>query len=487
MTTVRRQVTRPRVRCHMGLSRREFLASVNLMALPLAPRRQLPNILVILVDDLGWSDLRCYGDRFFETPHLDRLAQEGMRFTNAYAAAPICSASRASILTGRSPARLHFEFVSQHKDTKRQPPNTQLLQPAYTDDLPLGEVTISETLRVADYATGFVGKWHLTQQADHYLGHGSTHGPKQQGFDYASENFGSHPYSYKTRDFSGCPERQFPTDQTTADAIRFLEQNRQHSLLLVYSSYYPHEPVHTRCRWLYEKYAGTPEANGAAADRAMYGAFVEMMDHYIGQLLAAVDRLKLRDNTLVVFTSDNGAHPAYLARNILRGSKWTLYEGGIRVPLIARWPGVIRPGFTCDVPVIGTDLAPTFVRISGASESAYTLDGTDLTPLFMHPAGSGWKPRELVWHFPYYHSPYVLTRPESAIRDGAWKLIYRWEDGSVELYDLVKDIGEHINRSPEQPEVVNRLRGKLLRFLKAVGARIPRPNPEYRVAGESAP
>ena len=212
-----------------------------------------PNVLLILADDLGWSDIRANGGRFADTPNLDRLAREGMRFTQAYSPAPICSASRAAILTGKSPARLNFEFVTKWPDSQ---PTTRhrLLHPPFTLDLPLEERTIAELARDAGYRTGMVGKWHVSQHYEHYLGHSPTHGPLQQGFESAVEAFGSHPYSYKERELGDCEGEGFREDEWADEAVRFLHENREGPFLLYAASYYVHTPVHTRCRELLEKY-----------------------------------------------------------------------------------------------------------------------------------------------------------------------------------------------------------------------------------------
>jgi len=438
-----------------------------------------PNIVFILVDDLGWNELGCYGDSFFETPHLDRLAAQGMRFTNAYAPSPICSSSRAAFLTGRSPARLGFEFVIQSKNSGPEVPNAPLLTPPYAEQLALDEVTIGEALQEAGYVTGFFGKWHVNQHHQGYLGWSPTHGPLAQGFLFGDVDRGSHPYTYSDRGFGDFQSGEYPPHAMTEKAIDFLKNNKGRPMLLYYSSYYVHNPVHTRCKWLYDKFADKPDATGAPADRAMYGAFVAMMDHYIGQLLGSLDELGLSENTVVIFTSDNGGSPAYHFRSVLRGSKWNLYEGGIRVPLIVRWPAAIQSATVCDIPVAGMDIFPTICQLAGVAPAENRpLDGVSIVPLLRDASGKGWNRDTLYWHFPYYIRR-VDTRPQSAIRQGDWKLIYHYEDHRVELYNLANDIGEKIQRRWDQPEKVQLLREALARYLKSVEARMPTPNPEY--------
>lgn len=437
-----------------------------------------PNIVVILADDLGARDLAADGARLAETPALDRLRAQGLAFSAAYAPAPICSASRAALLTGRSPARLHFEFVTKAANAK-PPPDTRLIQPAFPIDLPLEEVTIAEVLAPAGYATGFFGKWHLTQANDRYLGHGSTFGPRQQGFAETDEERGSHPYNYpKGRrppagDFA---PGDYEPDALTERAIRFLREQREGPFLLFLSLYHVHDPVQTRCAWLLEKYRDKAARLGVEASDAQirYAAFVDIMDHLAGRVLGAMDELGLGENTVVIFTSDNGGAPHFTDNGALRGSKWTLYEGGIRVPMIVRWPGVTPPGATCATPVIGTDVLPTLAEIAGASVPANRpLDGVSLRGLLADP-GATLSRESLQWHFPFYHPDFVNETPVSALRRGTLKLVYHYEGPRVELFDLARDPGETTDLSALRPEDAQRLRAELLWELRAVGARFPR-------------
>lgn len=457
-------------------------------ALPAVAER--PNIVFILADDLAWSDLGCYGNRIHDTPNIDRLAKAGMRFTQAYAPAPICSASRAAILTGRTPARLNFEFVTKN-EPGRQQLDVPLQSPPFTLNLQLDEVTMGEALSDAGYATGFFGKWHVNQHYKSYLGWSPSHGPLKQGFGKGSSDFGGHPYAYRAdRSLRNAvvPDGEFPGDALIDQAADFIQAKRETPFFLYLSQYFVHDPVHTRCEWLNRKYRNRLPPN-APEIRASYGAMVETLDHLVGRTLDAIDKAGLADNTLVVLTSDNGGHPNYTSNAPLRGSKWNLYEGGIRVPLIARWPGRIRPGSRSDAVVHACDLLPTFCQVAEAELPGTQLDGVSVVPHLMNTSTAVERRRPLVWHFPYYHpekrfaeSPQDIgvadfvtsqTRPHSAIRSGKWKLLHFYEDDRVELYDLTSDVSEQANLTEQVPEVASRLKSQLTAYLEQAEARLP--------------
>ena len=452
------------------------------------------NILFVVADDLGWHDLACYGSELFDTPHLDRLAREGTRFTQAYAAAPICSASRASLLTGKTPARLGFEFVTK-PEPGYQPVAAPLRAPPFTLDLPLDEVTVAETLGEAGYRTAFFGKWHLNRHYRRYLGWSPTHGPSAQGFDVAEEDFGCHPYSYfndkSKRGFLELADGKFPVDSMTERAIKFVRSRHERPFFLMVSHFFVHTPVHTRIRWLYERYlAKIPADHPRRKALANYGAMVTTLDYHVGQLLAALDASGLADSTLVVFTSDNGGHPEYAGNAPLRGSKWNLYEGGVRVPFLVRWPGKTPSGTTSKALVTGTDLFPTFAEVAGAGMPA-DLDGQSLVAIFQNPTSVP-EPRTFLWHFPYYHpergfakAPQSIgindgftsqTRPHSVLRSGPWKLMHFYEDGRDELYHLPSDLAEQTDRHNSDPVVAADLRKALDTTLDACNARLPTKN-----------
>ncbi len=451
-----------------------------------------PNIVFILADDLGWRDLHCYGSLWHDTPHLDRLAREGTRFTNAYAAAPICSASRAALLTGRSPARLGFEFVTKLPSAKR-PSGHPLVGPPYPLNLPLSEVTLGELLGAAGYATGYFGKWHVSEHTGGYLGWSTTHGPLQQGYAVGNSDFGLHPYGYAAHPelkTSVLPDGDYGRDSLTERAVAFLREKRTAPFFLHLSHYFVHDPIHTRAPWLVQKYAARLPA-GASPQRAEYGAMVETLDHLVGQLLTTLDELNLAQNTLLVFASDNGGNPQYAANGPLRGSKWNVYEGGVRVPWIVRWPGRVPAGATSEVPFIGTDLLPTLAAAAGVKPPVgVTLDGRNVLPLWRGETPTvADREQPLYWHFPYYHpetgwakalpeigiNDFAIsqTRPQSAIRAGDWILIHFYEDDHDELYHLPVDLSEQNNLAAREPERAREMRRQLDDTLRGVGARLP--------------
>ena len=486
--------------CRLGHKREpRLLAHARCCALAIAALLTLPsfaaeppNIVFILADDLGWSDLGCYGSDWLETPRLDRLATEGLRFTNAYAPAPICSASRAATLTGRTTARNKFEFVTKNKPG-RQDFGAPMETPPLTLNLDLGLTTIPELLKKADYETAFFGKWHLNQHYQRYLGWSPTHGPKSHGFDTAVEDFGNHPYSYwgnkKKRSFLDLAEGDFGDDSMTDRAADFVKQDHENPFFLMISHFYVHDPNHTRLGWLHQRYLKKIHEDHPRRDiLAHYGAMVTSLDHHVGELLDAIEEADMVDTTLVVFTSDNGGHPNYAGNDPLRGSKWNLYEGGIRVPMIARWPGAIPEGTTTDTPVIGYDLLPTFAELADLT-APENIDGRSLATTLRNPDTTT-ETRPLFWHFPYYHpegekftnAPDSIgiddgytsrTQPQSAIRDGNWKLIHFHEDEREELYRIDQDPSEQNDLSGAEAGTRALLKGELFRYLEEVDARLP--------------
>ena len=462
-----------------------------------------PNILLIYVDDLGYGDIANFpgasGRSVAETPNIDRLIKSGMSFTNAYSSAPLCSPARAALLTGKSPARLNFEFVTKYKEDslawddprwKALFKNKKLISPPITLNLPLEEVTVAEGLKELGYETGIVGKWHVATHNKVYKGWSLTHGPAQQGFDTAKETFGSHPYN-GTKSLTELKEGQFPEDLLTTEAVKFIEKERKSPFFLMVSHYFVHTPHLKGLQWIEEKYR-SKSSSKISDEELAYAANITLLDHYIGQVLDALDKSGLKDNTLVIFTSDNGGHPRYAHHAPYRGSKWNLYEAGIRIPMVVSWPGKVAANSISASPVIQTDFWPTFMEIGGGKMvNMKKLDGQSIFPLLVGKNIAREKP--LFWYFPYYHpegkkydealqdigvedGKTSQTRPQAAIRKGKMKLIYFFDRDQVELYDLENDSGESIDLSKARPWEADRMKEALLDRLYASNARFPRIN-----------
>ncbi len=435
-----------------------------------APAAQ-PNILFVLVDDMGWMDLRCQGNERLDTPHIDRLAAQGLRFTDAYAAAPVCSPTRAAALTGQSPARLHL--TTHIPDGPRFWPEDAVLQSAKTlDHLPLEHVTIAEKLREAGYATAFLGKWHLSGRAGKE-GQGQLRTyPERQGFgvNLGGCALGGPPTyfdPYRIHNLKSRREGEYLPDRLADETIAFMRAHRDGPFFVCLWNYTVHWPMEAP-KELIEKYE---KRRGPGVKDPRYAAMIEALDAAIGRILKAIDELELTDRTLVVFASDNGGYSGVADNRPLRLGKGYLYEGGIRVPLIVRWPGVVDPGRTSGVPVITTDFYPTFLEAAGLEKDASaTLDGESLMPLLR---GDGELKRDAIYfHYPNY-AWHRSNRLGGAIRRGRYKLIENFDDGSVELYDLEKDIGERKDLSSSMPDLSAQLKRKLDAWQAATGAVMP--------------
>ncbi|MBA2304044.1 MAG: sulfatase-like hydrolase/transferase [Acidobacteria bacterium] len=432
-----------------------------------APSVQVrPNFVVILLDDLGWTDFGCMGSPFYETPNIDRLAAQGMKFSQAYAAAALCSPTRASLLTGKYPARLHItDFIPG-----RPRPHAKLAMPNWTKHLPLAEWTLAEALREAGYATACIGKWHLGD-ADFF--------PEKQGFDCAigGTESGAAPSFFSPYRIATLPDGEpgeYLTDRESLEAVRFIEANKDRPFFL----YLPHHAVHTPIQAkqeLIEKYRlmATP---GAPHSHATYAAMIESADQSVGRVLAKLDELHLAERTIVVVTSDNGGLLAMTKNTPLRAGKGSAYEGGVRVPLLIRAPGIVSPKATCDVPVIACDLYPTMLALAGVPpKPKQIVDGESLEPLLRQ---NGALRREAIfWHYPHYHGQGAT--PYGAIRSGDWRLIEFYDDGRLELYNISEDIGETTNLAGARPGLAESLRRKLDSWRRAVGAQMPTPNPNH--------
>jgi len=428
-----------------------------------------PNVILILADDLGWTDLACYGSDFYETPHIDRLARDGMKFTQAYSACTVCSPTRAAILTGKYPARLHItDWIPG-----LPPENPKLLVPPWTKFLPLEEVTVARALRSGGHVTGSIGKWHLG---------GEEYFPEKHGFDLnAAGSAAPAPPSYfapyKIATLPEGPGGEYITDRIGAEAARFIERQKDKPFFL----YLPHFAVHTPIQGkeaLVQKYRAKKRP-GQRQTNAVYAAMIESLDDSVGRIRSKLDELKLADRTLIIFTSDNGGRVPTTSNHPLRVGKGSCYEGGTRVPLIVHWPGVTKSGSICEAPVISMDLHPTILEVTGMKEAARKgADGASLTPLLRQDGEL--KRDTLFWHYPHYqHYQLGGTTPYGAVRSGDFKLIEFFDDMRVELYNLREDIGEQRNLAAAMPAKVEELRARLHAWRKEVGAQMPSRNPNY--------
>ncbi len=449
-----------------------FLAGCCTFRLPAEPA-QRPNFLFILVDDLGWTDVGCFGSKYYATPSIDRLATQGMRFTDAYAACAVCSPTRASIMTGKYPARLHLtDWIPGEGNA----PAHALCVPAWRQYLPLEEATIAKVLKSAGYVTASIGKWHLG---------GPAYYPEHHGFDLnvAGSDTG-HPASYfwpyegKTHTVPGLKagghEGEYLTDRLTDAAEAFLEANRQRPFFLYLAHYAVHMPLEAK-PGLLAKYRAKPPSGGQ--NNPVYAAMIESVDQSVGRLLSKLEALGLETRTVVVFMSDNGGlWPQATSNAPLRAGKGHPYEGGIREPLIIKWPGATKSGSTCRVPVCSIDFFPTLLEMAGVKPPG-PMDGLSLVPLLKQ---TGPLNRDaLYWHYPHYWSGNTV-RPSGAVRAEDWKLIEFYEDMHVELYNLKEDLGETRDLAGLKPEKTTELRAMLHRWRQEVGAQMPSPNPDYK-------
>jgi len=458
-----------------------------------------PNVVFFLVDDLGWRDLGCYGSTFYETPNVDRLARDGMRFTAGYAACPVCSPTRASIMTGKYPARLATTdyFGAPQPDAWHR--NTRLLPAAYLEHLPLEETTLAEAFHEGGYATFFAGKWHLGPEP---------FWPEHQGFDVNRGGcdwggpYGGKKYfsPYANPRLADGPEGEHLPDRLATETVKFIEASVHHQKpFFAYLSFYSvHTPLMARAdlKAKYEAKAQTVQHNGPGwlpegsrevrqiQDHAVYAGMVEAMDSAVGKVLQALERLGLADNTVVVFMSDNGglstSEGSPTSNVPLRAGKGWLYEGGIREPMIIKWPGTVQPGSECHHPAVSTDFYPTLLEIAGLPPKAQQhLAGVSLVPLLKQ---TGVPDREAIyWHYPHYGNQ--GGAPAGAIRAGDWKLIEWYEDGRRELFNLRDDLGEQHNLAAQYPEKGAALQAKLQAWRTSVNARMPAPNPTYDPQG----
>lgn len=450
------------------------------------------NVVFFLADDLGQRDLGVYGSSFYETPNLDRLAREGARFTRAYAACPVCSPTRASILTGRYPQRTGITDYIGAPQPPRWKRNTLHLPAAYSDRLALEETTLAEVFKAGGYGTFFAGKWHLGPEG---------FWPEKQGFDVNMGGidrggpYGGRKYfsPYENPRLTDGPDGEHLPDRLASEAARYMEKNRDRPFLIYFPFYSVHTPLMAR-EDLKQKYLAKrsllpvtdrfadepPRKVRLSQDHAIYAGMVEAMDAAVGKVLAKIDELGLRENTLVIFTSDNGglstSEGSPTSNLPLRAGKGWLYEGGIREPLIVRWPGVVPAGSVNETIVTSPDFLPTLVEAAGLKPAMQQpSDGRS----FFGSLKSGKTTRRgpVFWHYPHYGNQ--GGAPGAAVVDGDWKLIEWFEQGRVELFNLARDPGETRNLASVELRQVARMRKSLHRWQADVGAKFTVPNPEY--------
>lgn len=423
---------------------------------------------------MGWRDLGCYGSSFYETPNIDRLATQSVRFTDAYAACPVCSPTRASILTGKYPARLH---LTDWIPGRKQWPTARLLTPAFEHELPLDEITLPQLLKPLGYTSASIGKWHLG---------GPEFYPDKHGFDL---NVGGtakgQPASYfgpfHLPNLEGGSKDDYLTDRLSVEAEKFLEANRSRPFFLYLPEFAVHMPLQAKPGAIEHFEA---KANPSAPQHdPVYAGMIASLDENVGRILKKLDDLGLAERTIVFFMSDNGGvmyenkrKQTVTSNAPLRGGKGHLYEGGIREPMMVRWPGVTKPGTVCHDPVISTDFFPTILEMARLKiDPKQPVDGRSLVPLLQ---GSGSLHRDAIyWHYPHYSNQGSV--PSAAIRAGGYKLIEFYEDGRLELYNLASDIREADNLAQRDPKRTAELKQKLRQWRAEVDASMPTPNPNY--------
>lgn len=457
------------------------LLAVALLALASSgqatPLPSKPNIILIFIDDLGWKDVGCYGNDFIDTPRIDRLASEGLRFTDFYAAGAVCSPTRCAVQSGQNQARIG---ITAHIPGHWRPFD-RVITPLTAMAMPLDTVTVAESLKTAGYATGYIGKWHL--------GNGPEFQPDHQGYDFSAVIGGPHlpgKYRVQSAEIPKPAPGQYRTEYEADLSVDFIRRHKEQPFFLMVSPFAVHIPLGAMSAKV-EKYKARAAGTGRKLPHPVYAAMVEHCDDMVGRILDTVEEQGLTGRTMVVFTSDNGGlyrrydyNPAadddVTSLAPLKGEKGSLHEGGIRVPLIIKYPPLVRPGSVSSEPTISYDFYPTFADLAGARlPENQTIDGKSLRPVMQDPAARLDRPA-LHWHYPHYHH----DRPASAIREREWKYIeYLDGTGDVELYQISEDIGETQNLAQEKKGRAADLQRKLNLWRQSVSARMPIPNPHY--------
>ncbi len=453
-----------------------------------------PNVLFILADDLGYHDLSCMGSQYYETPNIDRIAESGMIFTDGYASCQVCSPSRASIMSGKSPARHGItDWIGARtgEEWRKAGRFNKLLPPEYVHNLPQEYVTLPEAMKEAGYKTFFTGKWHLGSEGSWPTDHGFD--INRGGWDKGSP-IGGYFSPWENPTLENEIERENLSMRLAKETVSFLQENKDTSFFAYLSFYAVHGPIQTtQEKWA--KYRQKAEEMGIAEtgfemgrflpirqvqDNPVYAGLVEAMDDAVGLVLDALEEMELDENTIIIFTSDNGgvaAGDAFATSNLpLRAGKGYQFEGGIREPYFIKVPGLTTGGTKTSIPVTGTDFYPTILDLVGVElKPDEHQDGRSLVPVL---EGGTLSERPLFWHYPHYGNQ--GGEPSSIIREGDWKLIHYYEDGREELYNLKEDLEETNNVATVHPEIVEELSKKLFAYLNEVGARYPEKDPEYR-------
>ena len=490
------KITMTNKNSNFKISRRQFIKAASLGPVTLAipgcsnflqtsnKNAKKPNIVFILIDDMGYKDLGCYGSKYYETPNIDKLASQGMSFTDAYTCGPNCAPTRASLMSGQYTPR--HGVITVHI-SEREPAHLRKLVPIPNKKtLDPKIVTIAEAVKPAGYTSACIGKWHL--------GNSPQFGPEDQGFDvnvggYQAGAQKTHFSPYHNRKLKDGPKGEYLTDRLTNEALKFIDENKNNPFFLYLPHYAVHTPIQAKKKNI-EKYEAKQGSNGQS--NPVYAAMIESLDEGIGKILSRLDKLGLTENTLLIVSSDNGGVGGYQQLGIkarpitsnapLRGGKGMLYEGGIRVPLIVRWPGKVKPGTRCKTPVTSVDFYPTLLETAGAPRpSGQILDGQSIVPLLKQTKDLN---RDAIfWHFPAYleaKGGTWRTTPVGVIRSGDWNLLEFFEDGNLELYNLRNDISEKHNLAGQKPQIAAELHKLLKNWRKSVCARVPtEPNPKY--------
>jgi arylsulfatase A-like enzyme len=449
---------------------------------PFIPARK-PNFVFIFIDDMGWKDVGFMGSKYYETPNIDKLASQGMVFTDAYANAPNCAPTRACLMSGQYGPRHGVYTVGTAARGKSK--NRKLIPVENKTELNGDIVTIAEAIKQGGYVNASMGKWHL--------GIDPELGPIGQGFDVniggnhrGSPGGGGYFSPYKNPDLPDGPQGEYLTDRLTEEAIKFIADNQDKPFFLYLTHYAVHTPIQAKEK-LAEKYRDKPSRDGQG--NAKYAAMIESVDQGVGRIMKTLEELKLDEDSVVIFFSDNGGYGKVTSMAPLRGAKGMLYEGGIREPMIVRWQGKVQAGTKCAVPVIGIDFYPTMLELAGMSKPEDTiLDGESIVGLLK--GGNELKRKAIFWHFPAYlegrnfegaRDEIFRNRPCGAVRVGDWKLIEYFEDGHLELYNLKNDLSETTNLAQTKPDKRDELHKVMKEWRVKVNAPVPTQlNPEYQ-------